>query len=109
MSNRNNQNPQSNNGGNNVNAAPAEKPKKEKLIKRLIHKKDKIMASKWGRRAVRLVEGAALAGAGFGLFKAGQRSVKPTTVIIKEGVNEDENPQESTETIDQETGEVING
>jgi hypothetical protein len=99
MSNRNHQNPANqNNGGNN---APAQdngaKEKKPGLLTKARKAYDKAMSHKWVRG---LVGGLKIAGVGTGLvlsYKAGVKSVKPTTVYIREGVTEEpENEEQET-------------
>lgn len=93
MSNRNrnaNVNPASNNGGSNTPVPANGGKKKVTLIGKMWKIRDKVMANKWGRR---VVTGLKIAGVGAGCFvsyKAGVRSVKPTTVVIREGITDEE-------------------
>lgn len=106
MSNRNNhQNlANQNNGENN---APAQdkgaKEKKPGLLTKARKAYDKAMSHKWVRG---LVGGLKIAGVGTGLvlsYKAGVKSVKPTTVYIREGVTEEPEPVEPEETKEEPT------
>ena len=90
-----------------VTAAEPAKKEKKSIIQRLVHVKDKITATKVGRISLGLGKAAAAGGALYLSFRAGAKSVKPTTVYIREGATEEEEPEEPTETIDQETGEII--
>jgi len=98
MSNRNriHTNPANNNGGNPP-ADGGEKTKgKEGILKKARKAYDQAMNHKWVRRAV---SGLKIAGVGAGLFlsyKAGVKSVKPTTVVIREGVDEPEAEEPET-------------
>lgn len=100
MSNRNHQNiPANQNGGN----APAQdnvvKEKKPGLLTKARKAYDKAMSHRWVRN---VVGGLKIAGVGTGLvlsYKAGVKSVKPTTVYIREGVTEE------PETVEPETKE----
>jgi hypothetical protein len=64
------------------------------------------MLSKTGRFLVKASKILAVVGVGVASYKAGANSVKPTTVYIKEGVNEEE-PIEETEKTTEETGEAV--
>ena len=104
MSNRNqntqNPNPNGANGGNGE--APnngGKQEEKKSIMKWLIHTKDAIQASKAGRIGLRIVKAIGVGGIAYCSYKAGAKSVKPTTVYIREGVTEDEESEtEPTET-----------
>ena len=104
MSNRNQntQNPNPNGANGENGAAPDNGGKQEgkkTVMSRLIHVKDKIQASKAGRIGIRIVKGLGVGGIAYFSYKAGARSVKPTTVYIQSGVTEDDEPEtEPTET-----------
>ena len=103
MSNRNTQNPNPNNGANGGNGATPDnggkQEEKKTVMSRLIHVKDKIQASKAGRIGLRIVKALGVGGIAYCSYKAGAKSVKPTTVYIQSGVDEDDEPEtEPTET-----------
>lgn len=95
MSNRNHQNPANqNNGGNAPAPNNGTKEKKPGLLTKARKAYDKAMSHKWVRG---LVGGLKIAGVGTGLvlsYRAGVKSVKPTTVYIREGVTEEPETQE---------------
>lgn len=102
--NRNNNTPNGNVGGGNP--QPEKQPKEKKSFTGWIKKtRDKIRNSKTGRIVVRGLEIAGVGGLAYASYKAGAKSVKPTTIYIREGVTE-EAPVETNETVDAETGEV---
>ena len=74
------------------------KAKKKSIVTRLINGArnayDKVMKTKVGRIAVRTVEGAAAGLCLYGAYKKGQKSVKPTTIYISNGVEETEDEEE---------------
>ena len=90
--------------------APAggEQPPKEKttFFGKILKFRDKVKATKAGRIAIKGLKAAGVGGLAFASYKAGVKSVKPTTVYIREGVTEEETPVETQETVDEETGEV---
>lgn len=108
MSNQNRNNTPANgqvNNGQNA-ASNGQQTKKETFIGKILKTRDKIMASKAGRIVVRGLKVAGVGGLAFASYKAGAKSVKPTTIYIREGVTEEETPVETQETVDMETGEV---
>lgn len=108
MSNRNTQNPNPNNGANNGGTPDngGKKEEKKTLATRIMKARDKVMASKAGRLAVKGLKVLGLGGVAYFSFKAGAKSVKPTTIYIREGVTEEEEPEdEPTETQEPETEE----
>lgn len=109
MSNRNTQNPNPNNGSNGGNGeAPdngGKQEEKKTVMSRLIHVKDAIQASKAGKIGIRILKGLGIGGIAYCSYKAGVRSVKPTTVYIQAGVDEDEEPEAETPEPENETEE----
>lgn len=105
MSNQN-QKPQDVNGEGTANGEKQVKEKKS-IIGKILKTRDRIMASKLGRGIVRGLKVAGVGGIAYASFRAGKKSVVPTTVYIKEGVTEEE-PVETneTESAKEETGEV---
>ena len=103
MSNRNqntqNPNPNGANGGNG--AAPdnggKQPEEKESLTTKIIKVKNKIKASKAGRVGIKILKGLGVGGVAYLSYKAGVKSVRPTTIYIKDGVTEDEPEDEPTE------------
>ena len=98
-----------NGGQNNEPKAPEggqQQEKKTSIIGKLIKIKDDLMQHKPVRMIVNGLKVAGVGGVAFFSYKAGARSVKPTTVYIREGVTEEETPVETQETVDEETGEV---
>ena len=99
MSNRNHQNnipANQNNGGNAPTQDNGAKEKKPGLLTKARKAYDKAMSHRWVRN---VVGGLKIAGVGTGLFlsyKAGVKSVKPTTVVIREGVDEPEAEEPET-------------
>ena len=65
---------------------------KESFIKKAIGLRDRVMASKIGRGVVRGLKALGVGGLVYVSYKAGVKSVKPTTVYIREGVTEEEEP-----------------
>ena len=105
MSNQNNGIKVANGGNNGTNgtAVPVKEPMKVRIQKRW----DAFRLSKGGRWAIRGGK-TVLAGLGlYGAYKAGQHSVKPVTVYIEHGVNE-ETKEEEPETAEQPDQEAIN-
>ena len=107
MSNQNQKNPAENGGNGTPAPEPAAKEKKT-LTQRILHVRDKVMASKAGRIAVRGLKAVGVGGIAFLSYKAGAKSVKPTTIYIREGVTEEEEkpveePQETEEKPAEET------
>ena len=110
MSNNQNRNNNGNNGNNGAAQNPqnnGEKPQQEKttFVGRIIKLKDKVMASKVGRIAVRGLKLVGVGGIAYASYRAGAKSVKPTTVYIQAGVDEEEETPE-TEPVIEETGEA---
>ena len=98
----NNQNPNPNNGVNGGNGAAPENGGQQEKVKmtigtRIMKARDRVLASKAGRITVKVLKIAGLGGLAYASFEAGKKSVKPTTIYIKEGVTEDENPVEDPE------------
>ena len=91
MSNRNNHpvNPANNNGGS-ASANGGKKEEKVSIIGKVRKIRDRIMANKFGRIAVRGLKVVGVGAIGFASYKAGAKSVKPTTIYIREGVTEEE-------------------
>ena len=108
MSNQNNRNNNAPNGKvEGGNPQPEKAPKEKVSFAGWIKKtRDKIQNSKTARIVVRGLKVAGVGGLAFGCYKAGAKSVKPTTIYIREGVTEEETPVETQETVDAETGEV---
>lgn len=79
-----------------------ERKEKKSFIRGILKTRDKIMDNKVGRIVVKGLKAVGVGGLAFLSYKAGAKSVKPTTIYIEKGVND----EESTETIDEETGEV---
>lgn len=79
-----------------------EQKEKKSFIRGILKTRDKIMDNKVGRIVVKGLKAVGVGGLAFLSYKAGAKSVKPTTIYIEKGVND----EESTETIDEETGEV---
>ena len=106
MSNHN-QNLNNGNGNNQVASAQLlnQMPvaKKPTIREKALHAKDKILANKFGRMAVRGLKALGICGIGVACYKAGVRSVKPTTVYIKEGVTEEDSTPTETTTNEEST------
>ena len=100
-----NQNPNPANGAEKAPANGGAAKEKTSIIGKIMKVRDRVMASKAGRIVVRGLKVAGVGGLAFASYKAGAKSVKPTTIYIREGVTE-EKPVETPETIDEETGEV---
>ena len=93
-----------NNANQGTNApAPNEGTKKLSLMDRAKHLKDKVMANKIGRTAVRVVKGAAVGAVGFFGYEVGKKSVKPTFVYV-----EPEKPESAEPAAEEETPAEIN-
>lgn len=110
-SNRGTQNP--NNGTPATTGAPKDPPKEEPkekmtITQRVLNFKNKVMANKVGHFLVNGAKVLGVGAVGFLGYKAGQKSVKPVTVYIREGVTEEpqDEPKE-TEPVNDESGEVI--
>ena len=104
----NNQNRGNNQNGNqNQNGAPVngeQQKEKEELqmrkvtfMQRIMKVRDKVMASKAGRIAIRGLKVAGVGGIAFASYKAGAKSVKPVTVYIEKGVTEEAEEAEAAE------------
>ena len=108
MSNRK-QNPNVTPADNNGADVPVDGGKKAKektsFFGKIIKIKDRIMNNKVGRGIVRGLELAGVAGIGFVSYKAGAKSVKPTTIYIREGVTEEEPAAEEPKTKEEEPAE----
>lgn len=75
-----------------------------KIYDGVVKMRDNIKASKTGRVFIRIAKGVTIGAGAYGAYRLGQKSVKPTTVYISEGVEEDneEEPEEMTEDIQEE-------
>lgn len=96
----NNQNRSNQNGNQNQNGAPVNgEQQKEKVtfMQRIMKVRDKVMASKAGRIAIRGLKVAGVGGIAFASYKAGAKSVKPVTVYIEKGVTEEAEEDEAAE------------
>lgn len=96
----NNQNRGNQNGNQNQNGAPVNgEQQKEKVtfMQRIMKVRDKVMASKAGRIAIRGLKVAGVGGIAFASYKAGAKSVKPVTVYIEKGVTEEAEEAEAAE------------
>lgn len=102
-----NQNPKKVNGEGTNDSGKKQEGAKESFVGKILKIRDKVMGSKVGRGIVRGLKVAGVGGIAYASYKAGKKSVVPTTVYIKEGVTEEE-PAETNETgtVDEETGEV---
>ena len=99
MSNHQNHNSNPVNGGNG--AAPDNgggKQEKQSIGVRVMKARDKVMASKAGRIVVRGLKVLGIGGLAYASYKAGAKSVKPTTIYIHQGIaEENEEPVEQNE------------
>ena len=82
------------NGTENNNDQNGAQAQKVGLGTRLVQLKNRVMASKWGRRIVGGLKLAGVGGACYLSYEAGKKAVTPTTVYIREGVTE-EKPEEA--------------
>ena len=101
MSNRNgNPNPNGVNGSGTAPENGGKQPEEKKtLMTRILKTRDRIKASKAGRFGIKVLKGLGVGGVAYLSYKAGAKSVKPTTIYIREGVAEEEEPEEEpTET-----------
>lgn len=68
--------------------------RKEGFVVKLRRKWDLFKMSPVGKWTIRAATGMTIGGTGFLCYKAGQKSAKPVTVYIREGVDEIETPAE---------------
>lgn len=110
MSNNQNRNQnQGNNGqGTPENAGNGQQTQKTTIVGRILKVRDRVMKSRVGRIAVNGLKIAGVGGIAYASYRAGAKSVKPTTVYIREGVVEEaEEPTVETEPeVHEETGEA---
>ena len=71
---------------------------KQSLKDRILKGYHKFRSTKMGKWTVRGLKGIGLAGFGYGSYKLGQKSVKPTVVTIEHGTEEDDPVEEETPT-----------
>ena len=103
------------NNGKPVNNGAADEPAKTQEKKGLLTKiydgyqktKAKVMSTKGGRIVAKAVKGIAVGGGLYGAYRLGQKSVKPTQVVIESGVQE-EKPDVADESVEETTEEEIN-
>lgn len=73
-------------------AKPATKPEKKGLLTRAYDKANSVIirvrSTRGGRAVIRISKGAAAALGLYGAYRLGQKSIKPTTVYIAEGIEE---------------------
>ena len=93
---------------------PGEKRQKRSIAQWALHKKDQIMATKFGRWGWRIVKGATVGGACYLSYKAGKKAgTGPEVHVEIRGQDVPEQAEEpavqepTTEKVDEETGEVI--
>lgn len=70
---------------------------KQTFVKKLMKTRDRIKANKAGKILLKVGKAIGVGGLAFLSYKAGARSVKPTTVYIREGVTEEEEPVKDQE------------
>ena len=92
---------------------PVEQPEKKGLLTRIYDgyqkTKAKVMSTKGGRIVVRGIKAVGVGAGLYGAYKMGAKSVKPTTVYIKSGVQEEEPEppvEETPETEEESTAEA---
>lgn len=93
---------------------PAKTPEKKGLLTKIYDgyqkAKAKVMSTKGGRIVAKAVKGIAVGGGLYGAYRLGQKSVKPTQVVIESGESgvQEEKPDVTDESVEETTEEEIN-